>query len=252
MARKVNLIQLKANSNSRIDELTKRIADAEAAKYDYLLIRWMCAMIAVELHGIWERYVEDRLATGLNHNPSFFVADQGLTGVTSVSTGLAHFVIRGGQKYFNFRSMGDLIGRSDRFLGKPNNPFRNIPRPDCNYVDALAAVRNRVVHGSDASIAAYKAALGSVYKIASAPGPDEFLKAIASPLRRGLWRAGLIGRLSLVADAERDQERRNWEQAERLLDPFRVAADGKRCSDLALTARLPGDRLYWARQSSSS
>ena len=81
-------------------------------------------MTAVELHGIWERYVEDRLVAGLNHDPSFFVDDQGLTGVNNVSKGLAHFVVRGGQKYFNFRTMGDLIGRSDRFLGNPNNPFR--------------------------------------------------------------------------------------------------------------------------------
>jgi hypothetical protein len=119
----------------------------------------MCAMTAVELHGIWERYVEDRLVAGLNHDPSFFVADQGLTGVNNVSKGLAHFVVRGGQKYFDFRSMGDLTGRSNRFLGEQNNPFKNIPKSDREYINALAAVRNRVVRGSDASIAAYNAAL---------------------------------------------------------------------------------------------
>ena len=48
---------------------------------------------------------------------------------------------------------------------------------DRHYIDALAAVRNRVVHGSDASVAAYKAVLRSVYGIASAPAPDEFFNA---------------------------------------------------------------------------
>jgi hypothetical protein len=120
MARKINLTKLKINSTSSIDVLIKRIADAEVKNFHHLLIRWMCAMTAVELHGIWERYVEDRLVAGLNHDPSFFVADQGLTGVNNVSKGLAHFVVRGGQKYFDFRSMGDLTGRSNRFLGEQN------------------------------------------------------------------------------------------------------------------------------------
>jgi hypothetical protein len=132
-------------------------------------------MSAVELHGIWDRYVEDRLVAGLNRNPTFFVEDLGLTGVNSVSKGLAHFVVRSGQKYFDFRSMGDLIGRSNRFLGEQNNPFKKIPKPDRQYIDALAAIRNRVVHGSDASIAAYKTVLRSVYQMSSASGPDEFL-----------------------------------------------------------------------------
>jgi hypothetical protein len=159
MARKINLTKLKINSTSSIDVLIKRIADAEVKNFHHLLIRRMCAMTAVELHGIWERYVEDRLVAGLNHDPSFFVADQGLTGVNNVSKGLAHFVVRGGQKYFDFRSMGDLTGRSNRFLGEQNNPFKNIPKSDREYINALAAVRNRVVRGSDASIAAYNAAL---------------------------------------------------------------------------------------------
>jgi hypothetical protein len=176
MARKINLNKLQTESTNGIDELMKRITYAE--KKDFKYLRWMHAMTAVELHGIWERYVEDRVVTGLNHDPSFFVDDQGLTGVNNVSKGLAHFVVRGGQKYFNFRSMGELIGRSDRFLGKPNNPFRNIPQSDRQYIDALADIRNRVVHGSNASIAAYKDKLLSVYSIASAPGPDEFLMSI--------------------------------------------------------------------------
>ena len=50
----------------------------------------MHAMTAIELHGIWERYVEDSLVAGLNHDPRFFV-DQGSTGVNTskiISTGV--------------------------------------------------------------------------------------------------------------------------------------------------------------------
>jgi hypothetical protein len=44
-------------------------------------------------------------------------------------------------------------------------------------LDALAAIRNCVVHGSDAAWAAYRRVLEGVYGISSAPEPDEFLNA---------------------------------------------------------------------------
>ncbi|WP_316195806.1 MULTISPECIES: hypothetical protein [unclassified Bradyrhizobium] len=145
-------------------------------------------MTAVEIHGIWERYAEDRIVAGLNHDSSHFISEESISGVSHVTVGLASFIVRRGNKYFDFRSMGDLIGKADGWLGMGSkNPFRSLPAHDRNYIDVLASIRNCVVHGSDAAWGSYRAKLESVYGISYAPEPDEFLNAkdnrATSPLR---------------------------------------------------------------------
>jgi hypothetical protein len=187
MPRKVDVKKLKASSRNAITEAMKRIDDAEKAKMHYLLVRWMSAMTAVELHSIWERYSEARIVAALNHDAKHFIAEEDIVGVSHVSFGLASFIVRGGNKYFGFKSMSDLLGKATRWLGKPNNPFQAISTNDRNYIDVLAAVRNCVVHKSDAAWASYRSRLHTVYGISYPPEPEEFLNAKdnrqGSPLR---------------------------------------------------------------------
>ena len=96
----------------------------------YSAQRWIAKMTAVEIHAIWERYVEQRLVTALNHSPHHFLQDNDVKGVKRVSAGLALYLVRGGGKYFDFRSMSDLFAKADAFLGRDANPFRNLPARD--------------------------------------------------------------------------------------------------------------------------
>jgi hypothetical protein len=178
MPRKIDLVKLKHRARKDISTSLGRIQHAEQSKFDYMLIRWMSAMTAVELHGIWERYVEKRIVAGLNHDSSHFISEEAISGVAHVTVGLASFIVRGGNKYFDFRSMADLIGKTDRWLGSgEKNPFRSLPLNDRNYIDVLAAIRNFITHRSDAAWSTYRAKLKSVYGILYAPEPDEFLNA---------------------------------------------------------------------------
>jgi hypothetical protein len=116
MPRTIDLRRLKATTVAGIDESKKRIDDAIQAKLHYFLLRWMCQMTAVEVHQTWERYVEMRLIAALNHDPRHFLAAQNIKGVSRVSYGLATYIIRGGNRYFDFRSMGELIDKARRGL----------------------------------------------------------------------------------------------------------------------------------------
>ena len=69
------------------------------------------------------------------------------------------------------------MSKADHLLGKDANPFKSLTTKDRSFIDCLAAIRNHVVHGSDASIAAYRRSLKAVFEIKTAPGPDEFLNA---------------------------------------------------------------------------
>ncbi|UYO43993.1 hypothetical protein KQX63_21885 [Rhodopseudomonas palustris] len=177
MAKKIDLKKLKSRSLNEIDTCIIRVQDSVAAGGHYTLIRWMSAMTAVQLHSVWERYAEWRLVAALNHNAKHFIAEEGIVGVSHVSSGLASFIVRGGNRYFDFRSMSDLIAKSDRWLGRAENPFRNLDKVDSSYIDALASVRNAVVHGSDAAKRTYCYHLNKVYGIKFAPTPEEFLNA---------------------------------------------------------------------------
>ena len=79
-------------------------------------------------------------------------------------------------RYFDFRSMDDLKGKAKRWLGA-TNPFSPLPAADIAYIDCLATVRNCVVHGSEASVSAYKRSIKSVYGMKKASEPTEFLHA---------------------------------------------------------------------------
>lgn len=161
-------------------------------------------MAAVEVHSTWERYVEDRLATALNHNSAHFIVTHDVRGVSRVSSGLAYYVVRSGGRYFDFKGTSDLLSKGDEWLGKPNNPFRVLSAQNCKYIDALAAIRNFIVHGSDAAAKAYKRHLKQVYGITYPPKPDEFLNAkdyrAASPKR---YQTRIHGLVAIVEEAIR-------------------------------------------------
>ena len=178
MARKIDIARLKRTAIAELAAMRERIEDGRTANLHYLLLRWMCKMTAVDAHGTWERYVEGRLVAAVNHSPAHFIAEQNIKGVSHISYGLAQFIIRGGNRYFDFRSMGDLISRTDKWIPKAQNIFRALPVADRNYIDTLAAIRNFVVHGSDAAQLAYRTQLQLTYGIRYPPQPDEFLFAL--------------------------------------------------------------------------
>jgi hypothetical protein len=198
-------IDVRKVKQKAIDELTQnrnRIEERINAQSDYLLLRWMSRMTAVEAHAIWERYVENRLVAAINHNPQHFLSEHNIKGVQRVSYGLATYVVRGGNRFFDFRSMSDLIGKADKWLAPSHNTFRSLPPNDRKYIDALAAIRNFIVHGSDAAQLAYKRELRNVYGVHSAPQPDEFLYAQdnrpGSPAR---YQIRLFGLMTILEQA---------------------------------------------------
>jgi hypothetical protein len=147
MTRKIDVKRLRNRSISGIDRSIARFEKlcTKIGGEDFLLIRWSSAMTAVEIHSIWERYVEERLVSLINHNPSHFANQADIKGLTRVSSGLARYIIRGGGRYFDFRSMSDLFQKADGWLGKENNPFRALTPRDREYIEVLSAIRNCVV-----------------------------------------------------------------------------------------------------------
>ncbi|MGP0059552.1 MAG: hypothetical protein ACLPID_09730 [Beijerinckiaceae bacterium] len=153
--------------------------------------------------------MKKRLIAALNHSAEHFIAEQEIRGVTHIPFGLASYIVRGGGKFFDFRSTADLLRKGDAWLGRDSNPFRVLTANDRMYIDVLSAVRNYIVHDSDTSFASYRSHLQKAYNIKAAPAPNEFLNTIdiraLSPWRKhrridGLAKvlAGAIQQTSLV------------------------------------------------------
>jgi hypothetical protein len=204
MARTIDVSGLKAGSIRSLHGASNRLRSIGVAASGHELVfqRWVYSMTAVEVHSIWERYVERRLVAALNHDATHFINKEEIKGVTRVSAGFAFYIVRSGQKYFDVRSSGELLDKSDKLLGQANNPFRAITLVNRKYLDAMSAIRNLVVHGSPAAITAYNRELNGKYAIRYPPQPGEFLCAIehrlGAPGRGGTRLAGII---AIVADA---------------------------------------------------
>lgn len=179
MARKTDLAVLKSKSLRDIFHLEQRFLSFETRMSShYLLMRWVASMSVVELHSIWERFAEIRLIIALNHNPQFFISENAIKGVEGISRGLAHVVIKGNNKYFDFRNSAELIDKGNKLLGS-SNPFLSLKENNKGkYLDAISAIRNCVAHRSAVSDKAYKRELKNSFGITKAPEPDEFLYAI--------------------------------------------------------------------------
>ncbi|HVS26753.1 MAG TPA: hypothetical protein VHE58_05580 [Burkholderiales bacterium] len=189
MPKKTDLTKFRTSSLKDVTELRNRfkalVAGQPAPSVDDL--RWFTYMTAVELHAIWERYAEGRLVVALNHSPAHFLAQNSVKGVKKVPAGLAEYVVRGGSKYFNFRSIDDLNDKANKLLSSAHNPFAPLTKVHKDHLDSLASVRNLIVHKSDAAKSSYKTNLGKVFGFKSAPSPGEFLDSIdhrtSSPCR---------------------------------------------------------------------
>jgi hypothetical protein len=86
MARKVDVRRLKAGSTAAVNGGITRMGRALEKGADHYLLRWMAAMTIVEIHSVWERYIEKRLVAALNHDATHFFEEEEIKGITHVST----------------------------------------------------------------------------------------------------------------------------------------------------------------------
>ena len=177
MPRQVDLMGVQVKGLAELTSPLNHYNFAVDQQLDYKLVRWIAAMCCVQFCSAWERYAERRLIVALNHNPQHFLKENAVRGLKHIPVGLATVLVRGGNRYFDFRSMEELMKKANYLVGEPHNPFKNVPRQARPYLDALAAIRNCIVHRSDASVATYKRTVRKVYGIKATPEPDEFLNA---------------------------------------------------------------------------
>lgn len=209
MVRRMNLSRLKEHSNASLRKLENQLGFLTSGwSKDYGLQQekdaeeWIVRMAVIDLHSVWERFAEDRLAVGLNHHPIYFLERNEVRGISHISKGLAYYLVRGGLRYFDFRSMAELLRKGDDLLSRDLNPFRHILPELRNSLDILAVLRNYVVHGSAASELAYKKTIMKNYRFSATPQIQDFLGRLdRRPKSRARNRPYIVGFFRVVGSA---------------------------------------------------
>jgi hypothetical protein len=177
MSRKIDLAKIAKSSTVEVRR-SLRMYRKICFGTDHNVNRWASQFAAVEVHAAWERYSEKRVIAALNHNASVFLNENSVKGVTRISSGLASYIVRGGRNFFDFKSSADLIRIGNRLLGPLNNPFLRLTTQQRQYLDCLNAIRNFIVHRSDAADQSYRKSLRTLYRLRFVPDPPEFLNTI--------------------------------------------------------------------------
>jgi hypothetical protein len=167
MARTVDRTRLRTITLARLGQTGSRFTKLSAST-DYLFVRWVASMTAVEAWAIWERYAEDTLVANIN---------AGVGTAPRLDVAGARALIRNGRQYFDFRSTKELVKKATAIIGAPHQPFQQLTPPIPEYLDTLGAIRNYVVHQSLSALATYRTRLSVTFGIKSKPAPDEFLNA---------------------------------------------------------------------------
>ena len=162
----------------------------------------MAEIVAVHLYAQWERYAEERLTEALVKHSSKFLDSNGIRRMKSIHKNLALVFVREGHRYFDFRSTGELMQKSDRLVGSENNPLRRLTAQLKSDLDTLGAIRNHIVHLSDSAGKSYNKRLSTSYGLISSPYVQSFLTAIdrrkSSPARN---KERIIGLMEILRQA---------------------------------------------------
>lgn len=198
-----NVDRIKRRAHEQLYYSQFRYESARLDRTPQGLLRWIASMTAVEIYGIWERYAEDRLRIALVNHPEQFLTDNNISGIRKIPLGLASVLLRERARYFDFRSIAELISKGDRLVGPAHNPFRNLTPTVRNYLDTLSDIRNYVVHQSEHSLRNYRRRLFEI-GFRTPTYPTVFLNSIdrcqGSAARH---QPRIIGLIKTVEDAVR-------------------------------------------------
>jgi hypothetical protein len=140
--------------------------------------RWVAKMMAVDAWALFSQFCEWVLYCSINNDSEQLRKTTGLGGIPrnlNLDTVTALFTLERG--YFDFRSFGELVALGRKYIAEDDarNPFKKVAPDDIRKVEQLAKIRNRVVHESRKSRAAYERMMREEWNYHRVPTPGTFL-----------------------------------------------------------------------------
>jgi hypothetical protein len=160
MPRPVDVGLVHGQFRERIDELLdwERSVDAMSGAGNPRRKGWarqrLCEAILVLAYSHWERFVERLFCAHLSQEISQLGRHFGLSIEGRVTGPMAEALIAG-ERYFDFKSYGDLKDRAKKLLVR--HRFAKAKDADRKAIDEMIALRNQILHRSRHSLRQLKA-----------------------------------------------------------------------------------------------
>lgn len=158
---------------SIVDRLSAKSVGLNAAERDILL-----EAFALQLASCWEELVVEDFVDALNRDTTQYAKHVGITLPKDLSRDIC-FGLLVGDRYLDFRSIGDLIGHSKELLVAMYNPFIHIPARLRQRIDDFSILRNYLAHRSRRAERSYsKMIRDKRYNYTYIVRPGSFLRGI--------------------------------------------------------------------------
>lgn len=131
----------------------------------------------------WENFVDEHIVDCVNCDPSQLSEHFGVSIPKHPTWDLCHALIIG-DGYTDFRSFGDLKGKSKRLIPDDSNPFLAVTTTQAKRIDEVYKIRNYLAHYSKKSRASLFHVYQAEYKMTRFMEPGQFLLAYDA---RRLW-----------------------------------------------------------------
>ena len=128
------------------------------------------------LASYWEELINNDFVDALNRDTSNYASQVELVLPKNLPRDIC-FGLLVGHGYLNFRSVGDLLGKSRQLIVPANNPFRQISAPRRKSIDCFINVRNYLAHRSKKAHREYARVLTREYSYTRVVSPGQFLRA---------------------------------------------------------------------------
>lgn len=137
--------------------------------------------LALTLAGYWEEVLDEDFVDALNRDTSAYAERVGIELPKNLTRNIC-FGLLVGDGYLDFRSTGDIVGRSKKVLVPANNPFDHLTRTVRTSIDHFYILRNYLAHRSQRAYRAYRAMLETDFEYKLVVQPGVFLRVKGNSL----------------------------------------------------------------------
>jgi hypothetical protein len=167
-------------------QLTKRLIEAQRVVKDKCQKLELVEALVLRCATRWEVLLVEDIITSINRDSSAYANALGLRLRKHLSFDECEAIVLG-QRYLDFKSVGDAKTFGRKYLVDKYNPFKAISSNHAKKIDEFMVIRNYLAHYSSSSRRAYRNMMKRNHNYSRVPDAGDFLIKINPRTRLYKW-----------------------------------------------------------------
>jgi len=131
--------------------------------------------VLIKVCAKWEKLIDEILIYKFSKDTSKFCESVGVRIKKAITRDLSLSIVIG-NRFFDFKDIGDLIKKAGHYLTTTNNIFKNITATEKNKIEEIYFIRNYLSHYSHKSKKSLWSMYKKTYKMKRFKEPGDFLR----------------------------------------------------------------------------